>query len=156
QNHLQTLNQIGQREAIRAAEAQMNAAKSHYDSANVQVSYAQIHSPISGIIADRPVYPGEMAASGSPIVSIVDISQIVARANIPVQQASFVRVGRPARISGPDGDVGGKVVVVSPAVDPSTTTVQVWVQASNPGERLKPGDTVRVEIVAETIQNIIV
>jgi multidrug efflux system membrane fusion protein len=41
-------------------------------------------------------------------------------------------------------------------VDPTTTTVEVWVQAANPGERLKPGGTVRVSIIADTIQNTIV
>ena len=50
----------------------------------------------------------------------------------------------------------GKVTVVSPAVDPNTTTVEVWVQAENPGERLRPGGTVRVAIIAETIQNTMV
>ncbi len=48
------------------------------------------------------------------------------------------------------------MTVVSPAVDPSTTTVEVWVQVANPGEKLKPGGTVRVAIIAETIQNTIV
>ena len=62
----------------------------------------------------------------------------------------------PPRIAGPDGDIAGKVTVVSPAVDPSTTTVEVWVQAPNPGEKLKPGGTVRVSIIAETIQNTMV
>ncbi len=46
--------------------------------------------------------------------------------------------------------------MVSPAVDPNTTTVEVWVQVPNPGEKLKPGGTVRVSIIAETIQNTIV
>ena len=41
-------------------------------------------------------------------------------------------------------------------MDPSTTTVEVWVQAPNPGEKLKPGGTVRVAIIAETIQNTLV
>ena len=50
----------------------------------------------------------------------------------------------------------GKVTVVSPSVDPNTTTVEVWVQVPNPGEKLKPGGTVRVSIIAETIQNTIV
>jgi len=154
--HLQALNQVSQREAIRGAEAQMNAAKAHEDNAAAQLSYAQIRSPISGIVADRMVYPGEMPAPGSPLVSIVDISQIVARANVPVKDAASIQVGRPARITGPDGDLPGKVTVVSPAVDPSTTTVEVWVQAANPGEKLKPGATVRVAIIAETIQNTIV
>jgi multidrug efflux pump subunit AcrA (membrane-fusion protein) len=46
----------------------------------------------------------------------------------------------------------GKVTIVSPAVDPNSTTVQVWVQASNPGERMKAGAAVRVAILAATIE----
>jgi len=155
QRHLQGLNQVSQREAIRGSEAQVAAAKAHYDSALVQASYGQIRSPISGVISDRSIYPGEIAASGSPLVSIVDISQLVARANVPVKDATAISVGRPARITGPEGDLAGKVTVVSPAVDPNTTTVEVWVQIPNPGEKLKPGGTVRVSIIAATIQNTI-
>ena len=156
ERHLQALDNVSQREAIRGAEAQVNAAKAHFENASVQVSYAKLLSPISGIVADRPVYPGEMPASGTPLVSIVDISQVVARANVPVKEAGSIKVGRPARISGPEGDIPGKVTVVSPAVDPNTTTVEVWVQAPNPEERLKPGATVHVAIIAETIQNTMV
>jgi HlyD family secretion protein len=156
QRHLEALNQVSQRESIRGAQAQINAAKAHYENSAVQLSYAQIHSPIAGVVSDRLVYPGEMPPSGGPILSIVDISQVVARANVPVKEATSIRVGRPARIAGPDGDLAGKVTVVSPSVDSSTTTVEVWVQLPNPGERLKPGGTVRVSIIAETIQNTIV
>jgi len=156
QRHLQALNQVTQRETARSAQAQVNAAKAHYENAAVQLSYALIRSPIGGVVADRSVYPGEMPASGAPLVSIVDISQVVARANVPVREAAAIKVGRPARITGPFGDLAGKVTVVSPAVGASATTLEVWVQASNPGERLKPGATVRVAIIAETIQNTIV
>ena len=156
QRHLQGLNQVGQREAIRGSEAQVAAAKAHYNSALVQASYGAIRSPINGVISDRSIYPGEIAASGSPLVSIVDISQLVARTNVPVKDATAISVGRPARITGPDGDLAGKVTVVSPAVDPNTTTIEVWVQVPNPGEKLKPGGTVRVSIIAETIQNTII
>lgn len=154
--HLASLNQVGQRETIRQAQAQMDAAKAHVDTAAVQVAYARVTSPISGVIADRQVYPGEMAGAGSPVVSIVDISQVVARANVPVKEAAYITVGRPARVTGPEGDLAGKVTVVSPAVDPTTTTVEVWVQIPNPGEKLKPGGTVRVAIIAETIQDTLV
>jgi HlyD family secretion protein len=156
QRHLQAVNQVSQRETARGAQAQMNAAKAHYENASVQLGYAEIRSPISGIVSDRPVSLGEMAASGSPIISIVDVSQVIARANVPLKEAGSVRVGDTARIAGPDGDIPAKVTVVSPAVDPNTTTVEVWVQAANPGEKLKPGGTVRVTIVAETIQNTII
>jgi multidrug efflux pump subunit AcrA (membrane-fusion protein) len=156
QRHLQGLNQVSQREAIRGSQEQVAAAKAHYDSALVQAAYGQIRSPINGVISDRSVYPGEIAATGSPLASIVDISQLVARTNVPVKDATAISVGRPARITGPDGDLAGKVTVVSPAVDPNTTTVEVWVRVPNPGEKLKPGGTVRVSIIAETIQNTII
>ncbi len=152
--HLDTLNSVGQREQIHAAQAQVEASKAHYENSTVQVGYGKITSPISGIVSDRPVYAGEMPASGTPLMTIVDISSVVARANVPVKDAGFIKVGRPATITGPDGDIAGKVVVVSPAVNPNTTTVEVWVQAPNPEEKLKPGGTVRVAIKAETLQDV--
>src|SRR5579863_10458256 len=103
QRHLEALNQVSQRQSILSAQAQVNAAKAHYENATVQLSYARILSPIGGVVADRSVYPGEMPPSGAPLLSIVDISQVVARANVPVKEASSIRVGRPARISGPEG-----------------------------------------------------
>jgi HlyD family secretion protein len=154
--HLEAVRGVSNRETIRSSEAQMNAAKAHYDNAALQVSYAQVRSPINGIISDRPVLAGELPASGTPIISVVDISQVVARANVPLKDASAIKPGRPARITGPDGDIPAKVTVVSPTVDPNTTTVEVWVQAANPGEKLKPGGTVRVAIIAETIQDTII
>jgi HlyD family secretion protein len=156
QKHLDSLNQVSQKQSMRGAEATMNAAKAHHENASVQLGYAQIKSPISGVVADRMVYPGDTPVSGSPMLSIMDVSQVVARANVPVKDAMFIKVGRPARITGPDGDIPGTVTVVSPAADPSTTTVQVWVKADNPGEKLKPGATARVAIIAETIQNTMV
>lgn len=156
QQHLKSLNGVGRQQAIKGAQAQMNAAKAHADTLGVQLSYARILSPISGIVSDRPVNTGEIAAAGMPLISIVDISQVRAVANVPVKEATSIRVGRPARVAGPDGDIAGTVTVVSPSANPNATTVEVWVQIANPGERLKPGATVRVSIIAETIQNTLV
>jgi multidrug efflux pump subunit AcrA (membrane-fusion protein) len=156
QRHLQTLNSVGQKEQIRGAQAQIDAAKAHLDNSTAQLSYAEIRTPISGVVSDRPVYPGEMPPSGTPLLSIVDISEVVARANIPVKDAEFIKVGRPATLVGPDGDIAGKVTVVSPSANPGTTTVEVWVQAPNPGEKLKPGATIHLSIKAETLQDVVI
>jgi multidrug efflux pump subunit AcrA (membrane-fusion protein) len=156
QRHLQALSQVSQRETVRGSEAQMNAAKARYESAVAQLSYARVVSPIAGVIAERLVYPGELASSGSPLVTIVDISQVVARANVPVKESAFITVGRPVRITGPAGDVAGTVSVVSPTANANSTTLEVWVQTPNPGEKLKPGGTVRLAIIAETIQNTLI
>ena len=156
QQHLRSLNSVSRQEAVKGAQAQANAAKAHADTLGVQLSYARILSPINGIVADRPANTGEMVAAGMPMISIVDISQVRAIANVPVKDAASIRVGRPARVAGPDGDIPGTVTVVSPSANPNATTVEVWVQIANPGERLKPGATARVSIIAETIQNTLV
>jgi HlyD family secretion protein len=156
QQHLKSLQTVGQGEQLKSARAQMEAAQAHYQSAQAQAAFAEVRSPISGVISDRALNIGEMAGSGSALFSIVDISRVVARANIPVHQAALIRVGKSATISGPGGELSGKVTVVSPAVDPSTTTVEIWVEAANTGEKLTPGITVKISINAGEIRNALV
>lgn len=154
--HLQSLQTVGRPEQLKSAEAQMEAAKAHYESAAAQVSYSEVRSPIAGVVADRPINIGEMASSGSALFSIVDVSRVVARINVPVREAADIHVGRPASIATAAGALPGKVTVVSPAVDPNTTTVQVWVEAVNKGERLKPGVTAQISMDIGEIPNAIV
>jgi len=156
--HLQALESIGRPEQTKGVEAQTQAAKARYDAAQAQLSYSEVRSPISGIIADRPLYAGEMAAAGAPLLTVMDVSRVIARTNIPVGQASALKVGDSATIAQTDAalEASGKVTVVSPATDPNSTTVEVWVEAENPGLHLKPGATVRVSIVAETLKDALV
>ncbi len=82
----------------------------------------------------------------------------IAKAHIAQQEAAQLTVGDAATISvpGQPGAVKGKVSLVSPALDPSSTTVEVWVQTPNPGERLRPGSDVQVQIVAQSVPHAIV
>jgi HlyD family secretion protein len=156
--HLKALQAVGRAQQIKAAEGQLTSAQGTYLAAQAQYDYSRITSPIDGVVADRPLYEGEMASAGAPLMTVMDISHIVAREHIAPQQAFLLRVGDPATISMGEGDPGvpGKVSVVSPAVDPNSTTVQVWVDAPNPGDRLKPGATVSVSMVARTVKNALV
>ncbi len=153
QEHLYAMNKTGNREQVATARAQVDAAKAQLQAAQAQVAYSEVRSPISGIVADRPLYAGDMASTGQPLATIVDISRVVARANVPQNQASAVHVGDPAAIKEVTGalEVPGKVTVVSPTAEPNSTTMQIWVQAANPNERLKPGTSVRVRMQARTI-----
>ena len=140
---------------LQVAEGQLTAAKGKTASAEAQLSYTKIVSPINGVVTDSPYYPGETAPNGSPILTVMDLSKVIARAYVSPQQAAQLRVGNAASLSPGDGqaEVAGKVTVVSPAVDPNSTTVQVWVEAPNPGARLKPGTTVSLSIVVRTVKN---
>jgi HlyD family secretion protein len=156
EEHLRKLESIGQEGETKVAAAQVEAAKGRHQSAEAQLSYSQILSPISGVIADRPLYAGEMANAGTPLLTVVDVSRVVVRANVPLDQAAYVKVGDPATITTSSGSTPGKVTVVSPAADAGSTTVQVWVQAENPGERLKPGTAAHVAVTAATLRDAIV
>lgn len=155
--NLKSLEAVGKKQQIKAAEGQLASAKGRYLAAQAQYGYSEIRSLIDGVVTDRPLYEGEMASAGTPLMTIMNISHVEARAHISPQQASLLRVGDAARIVlGQNQDsVPGKVSVVSPALDPSSTTVQVWVDAANPGDRLKPGATVQLEMVAQTVENAI-
>jgi RND family efflux transporter MFP subunit len=143
---------------LKVAEGARDAAKGDTENANAQVSYTQIKSPIDGVVTDRPYYPGETPATGTPIITVMDLSQVVARAHIAQLEAASLKVGDPATITIPGQlvQVKGKVSLVSPAVDPNSTTVEVWVQAPNPKGSLRPGTSVRVAMVAETVKDAIV
>jgi RND family efflux transporter MFP subunit len=150
QERLKTLESSRQ-DQINGATAQVRSAQAHFDSQEVQVGYSRVVSPISGIVADRPLNVGEMANSGSPVITVVDVSRLVARVNVPQADASAIRVGQSATLTQPDSkdEVEGKVTVVSPGTDPNTTTVQIWIEVANPDERLKPGMPVHAAIATE-------
>jgi len=155
--HLGALEKVGRQAQINNVEGQLEAAKARTQGAEAQLQYSQIACPIDGVVTDRPFYAGEMANPGSPLLTIMDVSRVIARANIPADQLKHLKVGNMATITGLDGaQYPGKVTVVSPAMDPNSTTAEVWVKANNPGEHLRPGETVHVSIVAETIENAIV
>jgi HlyD family secretion protein len=153
--HLRALNAVSKEDQLATARAQLEAAKAQLASTEAQVSYTEIHSPKAGVVADRPLYEGEMAVPGTPLLTVMDISRVVARINIPQNQGGSVKVGQMAEVIPADGGdtVPGKVTVVSPATDANSTTLQIWVQAENPGERLKPGASVHVKIIAELVKN---
>jgi HlyD family secretion protein len=161
QHHLDALMAGGKQQELKSAAGQLESAKGKYLGAAAQLNYSEIRSPINGRVTDRPLYPGEMASAGTPLLTVMDISSVVARAHIPQGQAALLKMGDTATItvpgvSGEDEPVEGKVTVVSPALDPNSTTVEVWVQAKNPKERLRPGTSVQISILARAIPNSIV
>jgi RND family efflux transporter MFP subunit len=158
QKHLDALMATGKQQALKSAAGQLESAKGKFMGAEAQMSYSQIRSPIDGVVTDRPLYPGEMAAAGTPIVTVMDISQVIAKAHIPQPEAALLKVGDKATITvpGESDPVDARVTVVSPALDPNSTTVEIWVQAKNPAQRLKPGTSVQVSMLAQTIPDALV
>ena len=156
--HLESVQNVSRRQDVKSAAGQLESAKGKYEGAQAQLSYSEIRSPIDGVVADRSLWPGEMASAGSPVITVMDVTRVTARAHISHADAALVRMGDKATISVPGvgDDVPAKVTVVSPALDPNSTTVEVWVEAANRGEQLKPGASARVTIVVQTVDDAVV
>jgi HlyD family secretion protein len=156
--HLKALEAVGRKASMQSAAGQLASAKGRYLAALAQLHYSEIRSPITGVVTSRPLYEGQMATAGAPLMTVMDLAHVVGRAYISPQQAELVHVGDHATLEPGDGQTGipAKVTVVSPALDPNSTTVQVWMEAANPGARLKPGSTVRVTMVAKTVKDALV
>ena len=92
------------------------------------------------MVTERPLYPGETAPAGTPLLVVMDTSSVIARAHIPQNDAAALKPGDAATITAPGGiPVNGKVTLVSPALDPNSTTVEVWVDGAQSRRQLASG-----------------
>ncbi len=156
--HLEVLMAIGKEQQLKAAAGQLESARGKYRGAEAQLSYSEIRSPIDGVVTERPLYPGEMATAGTPIVTVMDVSSLIAKAHIPQSDAALLKVGDRGTMTAPglEKSIEGTVTVVSPALDPNSTTVEVWLEAKNAQHELKPGMSVQLSLTARTVKDALV
>jgi HlyD family secretion protein len=158
QRQLADLRKIGQEQALKSAGGQLSAAKGKYLSAQAQLGYTKIYSPIDGVITERPLFQGELATANQPIMTVMNVSRLVAKAHLAQNEAVVLKPGNPAelQLAGLDDPIKGKVMLVSPALDAGGTTIEVWVEAIRPPEALKPGMNVGVTATAKTAKDAII
>jgi multidrug efflux pump subunit AcrA (membrane-fusion protein) len=155
--HLEDLQGFARDQQLKAAAAQREAAKGRFESMQAQLGYTRITSPIDGVVTDLPFYAGETPPAGQPVVTVMDLSQVIARTHVSQAEAAELAVGADAALIGPGGaPIAAKVTQISPALDASNSTVEVWVQAENRDGSLRPGTSLRVEIIARTASNALV
>jgi HlyD family secretion protein len=158
QKVLDDLRRGGRDQAVKTAGGQFNAAKGRLQGAEAALSYSYIKSPINGVVTDRPQYPGELATANQPLLTVMDNTSLIAKAHISQAQAAGLKKGAEAeiKIAGDDDPVPAKLSLVSPALDPGSTTIEVWVQAAKPPDSLRPGMTVQISVTAATAKDAVV
>ncbi|RMF72599.1 MAG: efflux RND transporter periplasmic adaptor subunit [Acidobacteria bacterium] len=122
------------------------------DDARRQFEYTRVRAPISGRVTARLINRGELVRVNQHLFDIVDFDSLVARIYVPERQLARISVGQPARVR-VDALGGrsyrGRVIRVSPVVDPKTGTVKVTIGlGGQPG--LRPGLFVSVELIVGT------
>ena len=158
QRQLDDLKRLGEKQLLKSAGGQFSAAKGKYLGAQALLSYSEIRSPIDGVVTDRPQFPGELATANQPLITVMNTSKLIAKAHIAQSEAATLKVGNPAelKVPGLDEAVKGRVSLVSPALDPGSTTIEVWVESLKPDPALKPGMTVEVSMTAKSVKDALV
>jgi HlyD family secretion protein len=148
-----SIRSVGRVASLETAEGQLNSAKGKYLGAEAQLSYTSIRTPISGVVTDRPLFAGETATAGTAVVTVMDTSKLIAKLHVAQSQAQQLAIGAAATLAVPglDTPVDAKVSLVSPALDPGSTTVEVWLLVDNRDGNLKVGTSVHATIKGRTI-----
>src|SRR5579863_924110 len=118
EKHLTALQAAGKQQQMQSAKGHLTSAQGKYEGATAQFGYSEVRSPIDGVVTDRPSYAGEMPAAGTPLITIMQTSTVVARAHVPQSEAAFLKSGDAATITAPgDNPVTAKLTLISPALD---------------------------------------
>jgi HlyD family secretion protein len=151
----EALGKVGTSASLESARGQLASAKGKYLGAAAQLGYTNIKTPISGVVTDRPLFPGETAAVGTPVVTVMDTSFMIAKLHVAQIQTQRLSVGSPATMTVPgmEEPIDAKVSLISPALDPGSTTVEVWLRVPNPSGKLKAGTSVHATLKGRTVEN---
>lgn len=134
--------------AQRQAEAGLSLAR-------LSLQRADVRSPLDGIVVKRLVSTGEQVdgTAAQPICEVADTSEVELYGNVPATYLSRIRVGQDLQITTdalPGKEFRGKVVAISPAVDPTTNVGLVRIRMANPTGMLRLGIFLSAQIPLET------
>lgn len=130
------------RNAAIAAKAQVDDVKSRLTSARKALEDATVRAPMAGIVSKRHVSAGDVVSPGGELYTIIDPSSMRLEASVPSEQLDAIRVGAPVvfTVRGyRDQSFEGRIERVSPAADPTTRQVPIFVAIPNTSGRLVAG-----------------
>ena len=145
---------------LSAARAREKELRSQLETAKTQWGYAEIRSPMDGVVLTKNVEPGEFVSPGTPVVTLANIDDLWMNIYIPETQTGLVKLGQAVRVradSFPGEVFNGKITFVSAESEftPKTILTQeeriklvyrTKVSLENTQQRLKPGMPADAEI----------
>jgi HlyD family secretion protein len=142
--------------SVAVNQGQMQSARAKLSESEVRLGYTRIAAPVNGVVSVRAAREGEVVNPGTPIVTIVDLTQTWVYAAVPETQAQLVKLGDTLQVRMPGGEkVPGKVIAKAAEADFATQrdysrskrdirTVRVKLLIDNPRETYVPGMTAEV------------
>ncbi|MGI3165438.1 efflux RND transporter periplasmic adaptor subunit [Pseudooceanicola sp. 200-1SW] len=135
--------------------ASLAAQEKSVANAEENLKHAHVTAPFSGVISDRTVDPGAYVSTGSPLVSLVDLSSLEFEAAVPVRYTPLLAPGQRVELS-VEGvtarDFSGTVDRISPVAIEGTRMLPVYVTLANPEGLLRGGMFAAGRIVLEQLE----
>ena len=140
------------------AQMSMKNAQAQYDQARVDLGYADIYSPIDGVVLDRAVEVGQTVAASFSTPTLFtlanDLTRMQVEANVDEADIGQVKVDQRVTFTVdayPENVFNGKVnqIRMKPTTTSNVVTYTVIIDAPNPEQKLFPGMTASVTIVTE-------
>lgn len=132
-------------------------ARHALDLAELELSRTTIRAPFAGIVLQRHLDVGATVADGTAVYDLADVEPIYADINIPERHVTELSPDQRVQLTADaTGDsVAASIERIAPLVDPATGTVKVTVAVEG-ASTLRPGAFVRVDIVTDTHDEVLV
>lgn len=145
-----------------AQKASLDAAKADVETAQTNLDYAIIRSPIDGTVIKKSVEVGQTVAASlsAPTLFIIaeDLQKMEILANVDESDIGRIKTGQDVSFSVPaypDQTYKGKVdqIRLQPETNQNVVTYTVVIKAPNSDGTLLPGMTANVDFIAERSEN---
>ena len=119
-------------------------AKAGLGTAQGQMRYATVTSPINGVVTQKLANEGDIAAPGHPVLMVENPARLQVRGSVSEDIHRGLKLGAQVmvEVDGQDQAVAAKVAQLAPAADPMTHTYTVKLDIAAPG--LKSGTFARI------------
>ena len=144
------------RDEVHAAAMGLTQAEAAVAAARMQLEKTEVRAPFDGILTGIKVSVGESVSVGQELFTLVDIREIRVAAIVLESEIGKMKPGQGVDLrlnAYPGKTFKGRVLAVSPMVNPEEKTCAVHISVSNPSEELKPGMHAEVEIAAAVYPN---
>ncbi len=146
------------REDVVAMRSGLTDATINFEKAEMNLNYANIASPISGLVADCNISKGDYVDAGNLCMRVINITSIKMQCQVTESDLVKIHTGDPVEadfIALPNKKFNGRVIEVNPSVDLTKRTATITVLLINPGLLIKPGMFASVKIGTRTYSDVL-
>lgn len=134
-------NKAATEQALTAAQSMFTAARAQWERSKVMLTYAQVASPIDGVVTERRVEPGDLANPGQLLMAVYDPANLQLEVPVPVRLIGKLPVGQAVEIvlDRPATNYQGRVRQIVSEIDPLSRTQLVKVHLEGGTAGVTPG-----------------